>query len=207
MTDIKGTAALTPNPDDNDALREAEAARLKAVHDREFAEFTEGSYHTVERILRARCRDRQAVEDALHEAFLHGLVEWPKLRDHVRPIGWIIRTARFKIMKDHDRRQREAAVAPEDLPPSSHSDIADAWEAQETLRGWLHQLPVRHAEVFQMSKEGFSNQEIARILGLTENSVRSYKAAAKKGLCELAEKAGFTRSESDRRQGASRGSR
>ncbi len=83
MTDIKGTAALTPDPDDNDALREAEAARLKAVHDREFAEFTEGSYHTVERILRARCRDRQAVEDALHEAFLHGRVEWSKLRDHV----------------------------------------------------------------------------------------------------------------------------
>ena len=52
MTDIKGTAALTPNPDDNDALREAEAARLKAVHDREFAEFTEGSYHSVEQILR-----------------------------------------------------------------------------------------------------------------------------------------------------------
>ncbi|MEE3919240.1 sigma factor-like helix-turn-helix DNA-binding protein [Micromonospora sp. BRA006-A] len=105
------------------------------------------------------------------------------------------------MLKDHDRRQREAAVAPEDLPPSSHSDIADVWEAQETLRGWLHQLPARHAEVFQMSREGFSNQEIAGILGLTENSVRSYKTAARKRLGELAEEAGFTRSERDRRQG------
>ncbi|MGY4908705.1 RNA polymerase sigma factor [Micromonospora aurantiaca (nom. illeg.)] len=207
MTDIKGTAALTPGSTDSDALREAEAARLKALHDREFAEFAESSYYRVERILRATCRDRQAVDDALQEAYLHGRVEWPKLREHVKPAGWIISTARFKMLKDHDRRQREAAVAPEDLPPSSHSDIADVWEAQETLRGWLHQLPARHAEVFQMSREGFSNQEIASILGLTENSVRSYKTAAKKRLGELAEEAGFTRAERDRRQGAGRGPR
>ncbi|WBB73454.1 sigma-70 family RNA polymerase sigma factor [Micromonospora sp. WMMD1128] len=205
MSDIQGTAARTP-ADDEDARR-AEALRVKADHDREFATFVEGSYHTVERILRSVWWDREVVADALHEAYLHGRVKWPELRDHVRPIGWIVRTARFNLLKDRDRRQREAAVAPEDLPPAPHSDIADVWEAQETLRAWLRQLPARHAEVFQMSREGFSNQEIARILGLTENSVRCYKAAAKRGLGELAEEAGFTRSPGRRRQGGSRGSR
>jgi len=207
VTDIKGTAALTRRRTDSDALCEAEADRLKDAHDQEFTRFMEESYQSVERILRSRWQDRQAVEDAVQDAFLHGRVKWSELRDHVERIGWIICTARYKLLKDHERRQREAVVAPEDLPPSPQSDIADAWEAQETLRGWLNQLPARHAEVFQMSQEGFCNQEIANILGLTENSVRSYKTAAKKRLRELAEDAGFNRSENGRHQGSDRGSR
>lgn len=204
---VEGTAALTPEPVDSEAARRAEAARLKAEHDQEFAAFAEGSYHTVERILRAACWDREVVQDALNEAYLHGRVQWFKIRTYTEPIGWVIITARNKIRKELQRRQREAAVAPEDLPPAPHTDIADAWEAQETLRTWLHHLPSRQAEVFQMSREGFSNQEIARILGLAETSIRSYKLAARKRLRELAEEAGYTAPEGRRRQGGSRGPR
>ncbi|TCB94464.1 RNA polymerase sigma factor [Micromonospora zingiberis] len=207
MTEVEGTAALTPEPADREAARKAAAARLKAEHDREFAAFVEASYHKVEGILRAECRDRDMVEDALNEAYLHGRVKWSTLRDHVKRIGWVIITARFKILKDQQRRQREAAMAPEDLPPAPQSNIVDAWEAQEVLSTWLSQLPSRQAVVFQMEHDGFSNQEIARILGVTEISVRSYKAAAKKRLRELAEEAGYTDSESRRRQGGSRESR
>ncbi|GGO17535.1 RNA polymerase sigma factor [Micromonospora parathelypteridis] len=202
---VDGSAALTPEPVDSEAVRKAEAARAKAEHDQEFAAFAEGSYHTVERILRATCWDREVVQDALNEAYLHGRVQWLKIRTYTEPIGWVIITARNKIRKELHRRQREAAVAPEDLPPAPHIDIADAWEAQETLRTWLHHLPSRQAEVFQMSREGFSNQEIARFLGLAENSVRSYKQAAKKRLRELAEEAGYRDSDGRRRQGGSRG--
>ncbi|WP_328341054.1 RNA polymerase sigma factor [Micromonospora sp. NBC_00421] len=207
MIEIEGTAARTPEPVDKEAMRQADAARLKARHDQEFASFAEASYHTVERILRAECRDREAVEDALNEAYAHGRDQWHKIRIYTKPVGWVITTARNKIRKDRQRRQRETAVAPEDLPPAPDSDIADVWEARETLRNWLHQLPSRHAEVFQMSREGFSNLEIARILGLTENSVRTYKVAARRKLRELAEKAGYTNPEGRRRQGGSRGSR
>ncbi|MEU8220452.1 RNA polymerase sigma factor [Micromonospora taraxaci] len=207
MTGVEGTAALTPEPVDGRAACRAEAARLKAEHDREFATFAEGSYHTVERILRAACWDREMVEDALNEAYLHGRVQWPKIRTYAEPIGWVIITARNKIRKELQRRQRESAVAPEDLPPAPHTDISDAWEARETLRTWLHHLPLRQAEVFQLSREGFSNQDIARLLSLAENSVRSYKLAARKRLRELAEEAGYTDSEGRRRQGGSRGPR
>ncbi|WP_329017610.1 sigma-70 family RNA polymerase sigma factor [Micromonospora rifamycinica] len=207
MIEIEGTAALTPEPAGMSTLRQADAARLKAEHDQEFAAFAEDSYHTVERILRAECPDREVVEDALNEAYLHGRVQWHKLRGYAKPIGWVIVTARYKIRQDRHRRQREAAVAPEDLPPTPQPDIADVWEAQEALRTWLHQLPARQAEVFQMDREGFSNLEIARILGLTENSVRSYKVAARRRLRELAEEAGYPGPDGGRRQGGSRGSR
>ncbi|WBB52323.1 RNA polymerase sigma factor [Verrucosispora sp. WMMD573] len=208
MTGVEGTAALTPEPADREAMRKAEAARRKAEDDQQFAAFYEASYHQAERALSARCRDRGLVEDALNEAYHVGRIKWSMLREHVKPAAWVIKTARFKIMKAEQRQRRENAVAPEELPPSApHPDVADVWEAQETLRTWLRQLPPRHAEVFQMDHDGFSIQDIARILGLTESSVRCYKAAAKKRLRELAEEAGYTDSEGPRRKGDSRGSR
>jgi RNA polymerase sigma factor (sigma-70 family) len=202
---VDGSAALTPEPTDEQALRQAEAAQLKKSYDEEFDSFTKQTYHTVERILRARCRDREMVQDALQEAYLHGRVQWVKIRTYTKPIAWIITAARYKILNEHDRRKREAAMPPDDLPPGPQASLADAWEAQETLRSWLQQLPPRAAEVFQMSREGFSNDEIARILGLADNSVRSYKASALQQLRQLAKAAGYQGSH--RRQGDTRGSR
>lgn len=207
MTVVDNAAALTPEPADDNQARAAAAARHKAQHDSEFRAFTEATYHTVERILRSWCWDRDAVQDALHEAYLHGRVQWSKIRDYTEPVAWVIKTARNKLLNEHDRLQRVTAMAPEELPPSDLPELADAWEVQETLRGWLQQLPPRHAEVFQMSREGFSNQEIALVLGLADISVRSYKTAAKRQLRELAEKAGYTDSDSRRRRGGIRGSR
>ncbi|MET8525597.1 sigma factor-like helix-turn-helix DNA-binding protein [Micromonospora sp. NPDC005172] len=189
-----------PEPPD----AEAEAACRKAEHDREFAAFVEDSYHRVEQILLARCWDREVVQDALNDAYLHGRVQWPKIRSYAKPIGWLIITARNKIRKEQQRRQREATVAPEDLPPAPAGGAADSWEAEELLRTWLHQLPSRHAEVFQMDRAGFSNHEIARVLGLAESSIRAYKLAAKRRLRELAHEAGY---DGRRRLGGSRGPR
>jgi RNA polymerase sigma-70 factor (ECF subfamily) len=203
VTSIEGAAALAPEPSDD----EAAVARLKALHDAEFHEFTEATYHTVERILQAKCRERDVVQDALHEAYLYGRVHWHKIRDYTEPIAWVIKTARNKILNERDRIRREAAMAPEDLPPKPQPEPTDAWEAQDILRGWLQQLPPRPAQVFQMSREGFSNQEIALVLGLAEISVRSYKAAARKQLRQLAETAGYKDSDSRRRRGGARGSR
>ncbi|GAA2703314.1 RNA polymerase sigma factor [Actinoplanes palleronii] len=207
MSGVDGSAALLPEPVDGEAAQRAEALRLKKSHDEEFRVFTEQSYHTVERILRARRWDREAIKDALQEAYLQGRVQWPKIRTYTEPMAWTIATARNKLLKEHDRRQRERAMPPEDLPPEAKPDIADAWEAQETLRTWLQQLPARQAEVFQMSREGFSNQEIARILGLADISVRRYKAAARQHLRQLAEQAGYTDSDNRRRPGGARGPR
>jgi len=203
VTSIDGAAALATGSSND----EAAVARLKARYDAEFHEFAEATYHTVERILRAKCWEREVVQDALHEAYLHGRVHWHKIRGYTEPIAWVIRTAQNKILREHTRIFRESATAPEDLPPKSQPEPTDSWEAQDMLRGWLQQLPRRHALVFQMSREGFSNQEIALVLGLAETSVRSYKASAKSQLRQLAETAGYTDSDSRRRRGDARGSR
>ncbi|MEU4620790.1 RNA polymerase sigma factor [Actinoplanes sp. NPDC023801] len=202
MSALDGSAALASEPGDGEESQQAESVRLKKEHDAEFGVFFNQSYHSAERVLRARCWDPEMLRDALQEAYLEGRVQWAKIREYREPIASIITTARYKILKEQDRRQREAAPLPDEVPVGPQSDLADAWEAEELLRGWLQQLPPRHAEVFQMSREGFSNQEIARALGLTDNSVRSYKVAARQQLRQLAERAGYTDAKSRRTGGA-----
>jgi RNA polymerase sigma factor (sigma-70 family) len=197
---VDGSAALAPEAGD-------EAARLKRIHDEEFSAFAEDSYHTVEGILRAWCFDRDVVKDALHEAYLHGRVKWPVIRDYREPAGWIVTTARNKILNERDRRRRETATRPEGLDRAARQDPTEAWEAQDILRDWLQQLPPRQAEVFQMDRAGFSNREIALILGIADISVRSYKVAARQHLRRLAEAAGYTDSDGRRRTGDIHGPR
>ncbi|GAA0562379.1 hypothetical protein GCM10010172_51990 [Paractinoplanes ferrugineus] len=207
MSVVDGSAALLPEPADEEAAQQADDARLKEIYDEEFGTFSVQSYRIAEGILRAGWRDHEAVKDALQTAYLHGRVHWPKIRSYTKPIAWIITTARNRLLKEHDRGRRETATAPEDLPTGAQPSLADTWEAQETYRGWLQQLPPRHAEVFQMSRHGFSNEEIARTLGLADTSVRHYKAAANRQLRQLAEQAGYKDSDSRRRPGGAHGSR
>lgn len=184
---------------------ERHAAGLRKAHfDAEFARFVDHSYLRAERVLRSRCRDRDMVREALHEAYLTGRTKWADVRVYEEPLGWLIMTARHKLMHEWARLRRQATHTIEDVPPASLAEHADAWEAQEMLRGWLQQLPPRHAEVFQMSQEGFDNSDIARILCLADTSVRSYKTAAKRRMRELAQEAGFTAPSQRRRPGGGR---
>lgn len=202
MTAVNGSVALTPEDDGRES-----AALLQAMYSAEFEEFTESKYHDLERILLAGCPQRELVKDALHDALLLARAEWPRIRTYARREGWVIITARHKILKEHGRLRRESAMAPEDLPPAPHPDVADAWAARETVQNWLQRLPPRHAEVFRMSRVGFSNHDIAVLLGVTESSVRFYKSAAKTRLREMAVEAGYSVPEGRRRRGGSRGSR
>ncbi|GID26858.1 RNA polymerase sigma factor [Paractinoplanes brasiliensis] len=206
MNAVEGSAALTPAPDGTEGP-EADAERLAAQHKQEFEGFAKKSYHQAERVLRAGCSDRQTVEDALHDAYLHARVKWEKLRDYDKPIGWVIKTARNKILKEHTRSRREAATAPHELPATSTADVADSHGAQDALNRWLQRIPPRHAEVFQMTQEVFTDQQIADTLGIAERSVHHYRALALKRLRELAAADGFTTPCRSPREGGDRGPR
>lgn len=169
--------------------------------DAEYAAFSEETYQTAERSLRAGPWDRDLIQDALQEAYIQGRMYWPKIREYRRPVGWIIKAARIKILKQNQPRRLELPVGPEELRPMPQPDHVREWEAEEMVLFWLRQLPARLAMVFWMSLEGFSNEEIGRILDLADNSVRSYKASAKRRLRKLAESAGYAESDSCRRGG------
>jgi RNA polymerase sigma-70 factor (ECF subfamily) len=82
-------------------------------------------------------------------------------------------------------------VSLDEVPPERLAGPADSAEARELLRGWLSQLPPRQAEVFVLALDGWSDLEIAQMLGIAYNTARAYRQEGRRRLKELAREAGF----------------
>lgn len=69
------------------------------------------SYGRLVAFLAARTRDLAAAEDALAEAFAAALVDWPAHGCPDNPEGWLLTTARRRLIDATRRRQSDASTA------------------------------------------------------------------------------------------------
>lgn len=180
---------------DNAVVRAESAARLgnrgQTESDVSFEEFCQRHFVPVERFLLAQCPDRGLVEDAVQEAFITARDKWEQIRDYEKPLAWMYKTARYKLLVLQRRSWQDAAVSLDDVPPERLAEPADSAEARELLRCWLPQLPPRQAAVFVLALDGWPDHEIAKVLGIAYNTVRTYRQEARRRLKELAQQAGF----------------
>jgi RNA polymerase sigma-70 factor (ECF subfamily) len=170
------------------------AAELRLAElEASFEDFCRGNIVAVERFLRSQCGDRELVQEAVQETFITARDKWEEISGYEKPLAWVYKTARYKLMNERARQRREAAASLDEVPTDRLvAPPADSREAQDWLLGCLRRLPERQAAVFALSFEGWTDPEIARILGMADNTVRSYKSAARRRLKEFAEAAGFT---------------
>src|SRR6201996_4395191 len=70
------------------------------------------SYGKLVAFLAARTHDVTAAEDALSEAFLSALADWPRKGCPANPEGWLLTVARRKVIDAGRRRSTPAAGAP-----------------------------------------------------------------------------------------------
>jgi RNA polymerase sigma-70 factor (ECF subfamily) len=168
------------------------AERRLAELEASFEAFCGENFVAVERFLLSQCGDRELVKEATQEAFLTALDKWEQIGAFEKPMAWMYKTARNKLRNRLARRRRHD-TAPLDEVPTARlaAPPADPREAHDELLSWLQRLPSRHAAVFALHYDGWSDLEIARILCLADNTVRSYKAAARRRLQTLAREAGF----------------
>ncbi|WP_422773734.1 RNA polymerase sigma factor [Plantactinospora sp. WMMC1484] len=180
---------------DNAVVRAESAARLgdrgQAESEVSFEAFCQRNFVLVERFLLAQCPDRGLVEDAVQEAFITARDKWEQIREYEKPLAWMYKTARYKLLVLRRRRRQDVEVSLDEVPPERLAEPADPAEARELLRGWLPQLPPRQAEVFMLALDGWADQEIAQLLGIAYNTVRTYRQEARSRLKELAQQAGF----------------
>jgi RNA polymerase sigma-70 factor (ECF subfamily) len=168
------------------------AERRLAELDASFEEFCRENIMAVERFLRGQCGDRELVQEAVQETLITARDKWEEISGYEKPLAWVYKTARYKLMNEQARHRREATATLDEVPSDRLvAPPADSRDAHEWLLGCLRRLPERQAAVFALAFEGWTDPEIARILGMADNTVRSYKAAARRRLKELAEEAGF----------------
>jgi RNA polymerase sigma-70 factor (ECF subfamily) len=91
------------------------AATRDAIHAVELAART--SYGRLVALLAARSRDLSAAEDALSEAFVHALQQWPSQGVPSAPDAWLMAVARRRLLD----AQRHDTVQTRTLPALTHA--------------------------------------------------------------------------------------
>lgn len=111
-------------------------------------------------------------EDVLQQVFLR-LIRRGSTAEPLENQESYLRRAAINLSLDAIRNRQEARSVPlDDAPPSQFALPADHGELRDSLRRALATLSGRAAEVFALRYfEGYKNQEIARMLGISQVQV------------------------------------
>jgi RNA polymerase sigma-70 factor (ECF subfamily) len=142
------------------------------------------SYHRVLYTLTGILHDHAAAEDCAQEAFVRAFRAWSRWQPSAPAEAWIHRIA-INVSISYRRQQRLQEIgevirrfgAPEPGPdPAASTETA-------ALRAALQRLPRKQAAALVLRHHhGYSNREIGYALNVSESTVGSRLAAAKKQL-------------------------
>lgn len=89
---------------------------------------------------------------------------------------------------DRLRCRRTVTEEPRDTLPSGQ-DAVERWSSRELIRTAMAQLSLRQREVLHLKEiEGYATNEIAELLGVEENQVRTILSRGRKALREEVER-------------------
>jgi RNA polymerase sigma-70 factor (ECF subfamily) len=143
-------------------------------------------------------RDEMAAEDVISEVFLDVWRQASRFEGRSAVSTWLIAIARFKALSSL-RKRREEGLDEETMEaieePSDNPALAiEKLDKGEKLRQCLAALTREHREVIDLVYyHEKSVEEVAQIIGIPENTVKTRMFYARKKLGELCRMAGIDR--------------
>lgn len=128
----------------------------------------------VEDYIRHHCKDMELAEDIMQEVFLEAHKNVAKLMHHENYKGWIMLTAKNKLMKitSRERQYYERNTCIDEVDENVFSQEPED-EASELVNELLKNLTSDEAGLIRgVYLEGFSSDEMAKRLSITENAFR-----------------------------------
>lgn len=129
-------------------------------------------------------KSREASEELMQDIFLKVWSQRSELPELTNFEGWLFIMARNKVYDYFKKRISKpiAATVPDDLVPSAAPTPDQQTEGRDAYRILLEGialLPEKRQQVFRMSRlEGMKNAEIARELGMRQDTVYEYLVKA-----------------------------
>lgn len=143
-------------------------------------------------------RDQSVAEDLISEVFLDVWRQAGRFEGRSAVSTWLLAIARFKALSALRKRpdetlDEEAAQAIED--PSDDPEVATAKKDRSAvIRKCLEKLSVEHRQIIDLVYyHEKSVEEVAEIVGIPENTVKTRMFYARKKLAELLKAAGIER--------------
>jgi RNA polymerase sigma factor (sigma-70 family) len=115
-------------------------------------------------------------EDAAMEAFVSAFRDWDSI---TQPRAWIRVVAQRALMKSRVRHDRADSAF---MAIHRPTNPAAEWSERENVIEMLRALPQRQRIVMAYAIDGFDSEEIAQLLGISPQTVRSNLRHARKSL-------------------------
>ncbi len=132
--------------------------------------------HTLLRAALAILGDPYEAEDAVQDTFLRYLEKTPDFRDEGHEKAWLLTVCANSCKSRLRRQNRRPTVELLDIYPAPDRDSGEVAEA-------VFALPAnQRAAVHLFYYEGYSTEEIARMLGQRPGTVRSHLSRARERL-------------------------
>lgn len=140
------------------------------------------SYHRILYTLTGILRDRAAAEDCAQEAFVRAFRAWPRWKPSAPAEAWIHRIAiNVSISYRRQQRLREIGEVIRRLGAPVQGPDPEASTETAALHAALQRLPPKQAATLILRHHhGYTNREIGEALNISESTVASRLAAAKK---------------------------
>jgi RNA polymerase sigma factor (sigma-70 family) len=143
--------------------------------------------HRLKCYLRTRSSNWHLIEEVVQDTFLVALAKWPQIRQYEKPGGWLYKAADLKLK---ERLRREAHCEPRAEIRAEPVDPYGTADASVAISELLAQLPPRMAQVLYLSCSlDFTSKEVAQILGITLNTVNTYRRDGRRRFREILERA------------------
>ena len=179
---------VTPDRQDDDA---ALAVRASKGESAAFGLLYDRHVEAIYRYVYYRVRDDVEAEDLTSDVFMRALKAMPRYEPRQAFLAWLYRIARNAVIDRARRGNRQVSfedalehpgvdqIVEPDTEILAHSDSV-------TLRGALAKLtPLQQEVVVLRYLEGYSTQEVARIVGKREGTVRGIQFRAIGALRQL----------------------
>ncbi len=143
-------------------------------------------------------RDELVAEDLISEVFLDVWRQAGRFEGRSQVSTWLLAIARFKALSALRRRpdeelDDEAAEAIED-PSDDPEVVLEKKDKSAAIRKCLEKLSAEHREIIDLVYyHEKSVEEVAQIVGIPENTVKTRMFYARKRLAELLKAAGIER--------------
>lgn len=148
-------------------------------------------YDSLKKFLQLLLHDSDDAEDVVQDVFMYILQNPEKIDPSKNFRGYlytIVRNAAFKKIRDKHKVENYAALLPRTEIDFANSpeEIAISDETALIISVYLEGLSPQRRRVYTLSRmEGKSHREIAEMLELSENTVKSHIQTVNKGLREL----------------------
>ena len=148
-----------------------------------FIETIEKHKAAINRVCRSFCRTVEDREDLQQEILMHLWQGWKNYRPEHKPITWIYRVAMNSAISWRRHRQRQVEALPLDgfdLP-----EDAALRELSAHLKALISMLPASDQRLINFYLDGFSTDEIGRMMGMSQTNVTTRIARIKEKLRKI----------------------